>query len=263
MKMILKAVLLAATLALPMSANAMLLGRDINGGAVASGDSNKVFLYDTVLNITWLQDANYARTSGYCNSASNCGSTDGRMTWAQANTWAESLDYGDYSSGWRIAKNSPVNGTESGWDYRELNNGTADAGYNITSTFSELAYMYYVNLGLKGAYGPSGTYQSDYGIFGNGTQGGQRDVVGPVKNLRSSLYWSGTLYPPAPEDSAWYFETTTGSQGNLYGLGNAHYAWAVRDGDVLVSAVPVPETYALMLAGLAVVGAAAKRRKAH
>jgi hypothetical protein len=34
----------------------------------------------------------------------------------------------------------------------------------------------------------------------------------------------------------------------------------VRDGNV--SPIPEPETYALMLAGLAVVGAAARRRKA-
>lgn len=37
------------------------------------------------------------------------------------------------------------------------------------------------------------------------------------------------------------------------------YAWAIRDGDV--AAIPEAETYALMLAGLALVGAAVKRRR--
>ena len=35
-------------------------------------------LYDDILGVTWLQDANYAKTSGY--------DADGRMNWANANT---------------------------------------------------------------------------------------------------------------------------------------------------------------------------------
>lgn len=34
-------------------------------------------IYDSVQNITWLADANYAKTSGY--------DDDGRMTWGEAN----------------------------------------------------------------------------------------------------------------------------------------------------------------------------------
>jgi len=65
-------------------------------------------LYDSVLNITWLQDANYAKTSGY--------SVDGKMEWSNGKTWAESLVYHDTVRGvdwsdWRLAQNSPVNGT--------------------------------------------------------------------------------------------------------------------------------------------------------
>jgi hypothetical protein len=41
--------------------------------------------------------------------------------------------------------------------------------------------------------------------------------------------------------------------------GYQEYAWAVRDGDV--AAVPEPETYALMLAGLGLVGFMARRKK--
>ena len=39
----------------------------------------------------------------------------------------------------------------------------------------------------------------------------------------------------------------------------ATYAWAVRGSDI--ATVPEPETYAMMLAGLWLVGAAAQRRK--
>ena len=46
------------------------------------------FVYDDVLDITWLQDANYAMTSGY--------DADGTMTWDDAFTWAANLNYGGY-----------------------------------------------------------------------------------------------------------------------------------------------------------------------
>jgi hypothetical protein len=50
-------------------------------------------IYDTELNITWLQDANYASTSGY--------DSDGLMTWGQAMDWANTLVYGG-SGAWRL-----------------------------------------------------------------------------------------------------------------------------------------------------------------
>jgi len=213
-------------------------------------DRGSGMLYDTVLNVTWLRDANYAKTSNY--------DADGRMTWTQANTWANNLNYGGYSSGWRLARNTPVNGTQSGWNYALSANGSTDGGYNITSTFSELSYMYYVNLGLKGYYSTSGNPQSGWGVFGNGTYGGQKDV-GLVRNLQSDVYWSGTAYAPSPADFAWVFSTYNGDQ-ELSIQSNGFFAWAVRDGDVTVAAVPVPGSVALLAGGLALLGVVTRRR---
>ena len=198
-------------------------------------DRGSGMLYDTVLNVTWLQDANYAKTSGY--------DADGRMNWTQANTWANNLNYGGYSSGWRLARNTPVNGTPSGWNHSYSPNGSTDYGYNITSTFSELSYMYYVNLGLKGAANPDGSNQPDFGVHGNGTTDGQKDV-GLVKNLQSDVYWSGTAYAPWPADYAWSFHTYHGGQ-YIHNQSGGLFAWAVRPGDVTVAAVPVPGSVAL------------------
>ncbi|MEI7466011.1 MAG: hypothetical protein WCJ87_11745, partial [Burkholderiales bacterium] len=193
-------------------------------------DRGAGMLYDTALNVTWLQDANHAKTSGY--------HATGQMTWTQANTWASNLDYGGYNGGWRLARNSPVNGTTSGWNYTPSNNGSTDTGFNITSTFSELSYMYYVNLGLKGYLSAGGDFQPDNGIFADGTEGGQNNV-GPVNNLQSGVYWSATASAANPAVDAWYFDTVLGAQGlNLQN--NEFFAWAVRDGDVTVAAVPVP-----------------------
>ncbi|MEI7466273.1 MAG: hypothetical protein WCJ87_13080, partial [Burkholderiales bacterium] len=203
-------------------------------------DRGSGMLYDTALNVTWLQDANYAKTSGYCNAPGNCSNAQGRvgaMTWTQANAWANNLNYGGYSSGWRLARNTPVNGTQSGWNYTWSASGSTDVGYNITSN-SELGYMYYVNLELKGFFNPDKSERSDYGIFGNGTFGGQNNV-GLVRNLQSYVYWSGTAYPPSPDRDAWGFHTSIGFQDSDPQR-SGYFAWAVRDGDVTVAAVPVP-----------------------
>ncbi len=120
-------------------------------------DRGNGLLYDDVLNLTWLQDANYAKTSGY--------DADGLMSWGGATAWAANLSYGGYSD-WRLASNTAVNG--STFDYNYNVNGTTDVGYNITSPNSELAYMYHVNLGLDSYYDTSGAPQPTFGIFGNG-----------------------------------------------------------------------------------------------
>jgi hypothetical protein len=202
-------------------------------------------LYDDVLNVTWLQDANYAQTSGY--------DADGRMDWNTAKTWAANLVYGGYSD-WRLAANTPV-GTD--WNYSYSDAGTTDVGYNITSPYSELSYMYYVNLGLKGYRSPAGDYQPNFGVFGNGTYSRSQNDVGLVKNLQSLTYWSGTSYALNPARSAWFFFTRTGVQD--FGAQFAeNSAWAVRSGDV--AAVPEPDAYALLMAGLGLLGVVAKRR---
>ena len=88
-------------------------------------------IYDDVLDITWLQDANYAMSSGY--------DTDGKMTWNEAIAWADQLSFGGFND-WRLPMVSPVNGlafsTDWGFD------GSTDFGYNITRPTSELMYMY-------------------------------------------------------------------------------------------------------------------------
>jgi len=68
-------------LGLSISTHAALI--DLGGGMI----------YSTDLDLTWLQDANYAQTSG--------NSSDGLMTWDEATTWAENLTYGGIG-GWRL-----------------------------------------------------------------------------------------------------------------------------------------------------------------
>ena len=77
--------------------------------------------------------------------------------------------------------------------------------------------------------------------------------------MQSNVYWSGTAYAPDPAINAWNFNTNNGNQ-NINNQNNEFYAWAVRPGDV-AAPIPEPETYALFLAGLGLLGVVARRRR--
>lgn len=199
-------------------------------------------IYDDVLDVTWLQDANYAKTSGY--------DADGLMNWSDAKTWAAGLSFSDglrtYDD-WRLPKVNPVNGVSINYSYAA--DGSTDFGFNITSQSSEMAYMYYANLSNPGGNTTTGVVSGCY------VQGSSNclDNVGPFGNLQAFTYWSGsgldTTY-------AFTFVMTNGYQ-LAYNKTVNRYAWAVRDGDVAV--VPEPENYLMFLVGLGMIASIAGR----
>lgn len=241
MKPAVRAAAIAATLLMATTANATLHNR---GGGL---------LYDDTLDVTWLQDANYAKTSGYA-AATADGVYDlpnGAMSWTSATRWVQQLVYAQ-TSGWRLPRASPINGTSSGWNYEERFDGSTDTGYSITSVRSELAYMFYVNLGLTGRYDAFGGLQAPYGPpIGNGGVD-----VGLVRNLENDAYWFGTLRADDNRE-AWTFYMPYGLQDWKYGLDNRAFAWAVHDGDV--SAIPEPSLISLVLSGLGALTAITRR----
>ena len=197
-------------------------------------------IYDSDQNITWLQDANYAQTSGY--------DADGLMTWNQATAWASQLVYGGYDD-WRLP--TTVDGPYVyGYD------GTTTGGYNIIS--SEMGYMFYINLGNFG-------YINTNGIWPQGGWGLKK--TGPFNNLQSDYdpwngtsdyYWSGTEYSANP-GYAWLFGFAYGNQFQA-GKSRNCYAWAVLDGDV--APIPIPSAVWLFGSGLIwIVGVRNKFRK--
>jgi hypothetical protein len=221
----------------------------LSGAAQAAlVDRGGGLIYDTDLNVTWLQDTNYAQTSGY--------DADGLMTWSQATTWAANLSYYDsvrnvtYTD-WRLPTTTDT-GT-SGCNYAY--SGT-DCGYNVNPASSEMAHLYFTELGNLSAYTTSGAFRG-------GSIGVNWGLVnkGSFVNFQSNYYWSGTGYAPDPS-YAWSFYTVSGNQDYNIKANRffaSFYALAVRPGDV--AAVPEAQTYALMLAGLGLVGAAVRRRK--
>jgi hypothetical protein len=198
-------------------------------------DRGRGMIYDTVLDVTWLKNANYAQTS--------CYDADGRMTWAAATAWADQLTFGGYTD-WRLPAVSPVKG--AAFDFSWANDGSTDQGYNITSTSSELMYMFYVNLKNPGARTTTGETNPTWGSFN----------VGVFQNLYRDpyhFYWSGIRKDLSYIVAANYY---AGSQTAI-SPDELGFAWAVRDGDI----ANVPAPAAAWLLGTGLIGLAVLRRK--
>jgi hypothetical protein len=204
MKGITSIIILIVLVSFPFPANAVLIDRGTG------------MIYDTDQGITWLQDANYAQTSGY--------DSDGRMNWDGAVQWADSLSFGAISD-WRLPSAYNQDGSgPSGY----VNGDLSDPNDGYTA-MSEMGYLWHVVLGNV-------SYYDNYQVGG-------LTNVGPFNNLTHDsigAYWSGTEYAPAPE-SAWYYNTDVGSQ-NVNSKGLGLFSWAVRDGDYGPS-VSTEQTY--------------------
>ena len=258
-------------------------------GVAASGvahaalwDRGGGLLYDDVLNVTWLQDANYARSElsnarvneivaavnaaspswlgGHVMSASDFEmpgvSYTGYMTWWGAMAWADQLQYGGLAD-WRL----PVMVFPGTGSFSFSNNGTATAGYGATGSG-------YGTPTPTGGWGPAGDpdglwselgwmYYHNLGNRGLPVAGGGLTSTSTpdgvtIANLRSdNWYWSGTEYAADPSN-AWDFGMGIGYQGPIAKASQSggidiytDLAWAVRPGDV-----PLPGAGLLLASAL-------------
>ncbi|MFZ5702697.1 MAG: DUF1566 domain-containing protein [Pseudomonadota bacterium] len=136
-------------------------------------DSGYGLIYDDDLNITWLQDANFALTSGY--------DSDGRMTWDEANAFLAAMNTGSVGNfgqtGWRL----PTTADQS--CIGDPLSPTSCAG-------NEFVHLYYSELG------------NAISAFTN---------AGPFINLQPWEYWTGTEDSTDPA-RAWDFGFSNGTQ---------------------------------------------------
>ncbi len=198
------------------AANAVLIDR---GGGL---------IYDTVLDVTWLQDTQYAITSGAATSG---------MSWYSATAWAEDLEFYD-----------PVRDTIwKDWRLPTTLNAPESSGFDSSGLSSELAFMYYVNLEFAAntsldRWDPEPT----------------SGAYNPFTNLAYRAYWSGTSAEIPERDWAWGLHYHFGWQF-MNSMADSGFAWAVRDGDVVGGSVPEPSGTVLFCLGIAAI--AVRRRQ--
>lgn len=191
---------------------------------------------DSDLNLTWLADANYAKTSGY--------HMNGMMSWDQAQSWVISLNTTNYLGyhDWRLPTTLQP---DASCQYQD----GGSAGINCVG--SEMGHLFYYELGGVAGQSIISTHTSNYNLF---------------QNLQSNNYWSATDFI-LNTSNAWYFDFNYGYQSvnfkgatynDIYFSGANMYTFAVRDGQV--AAVPVPA--AVWLLGSGLLGLSMARRKA-
>lgn len=189
------------------------------GAALHARDGGMV--YDDVMNVTWLADMDYARSSGY--------HSDGEMSRDQAMAWADTLTYGGYSD-WRLPTLNP----KSPYFY---------------DTSGELSHLFIVDLGNK----------PDESVLNQvGDSDIQRSNLALFKNIRvdaNQAYWSSAKVG----DYIYAFRADVGRVGAGPAGMTTLFAVAVRNGDV--SAVPELGSTSYFLLGLLGVLAARSRRR--
>lgn len=188
------------TLLLTANANASLIDRG-NG-----------LIYDTDLDITWLQDANYAMTSGY--------NPDGMMSWSEAYAWVGQLQYAGFD-GWRLPYTPTIDSTCS--------YSTGVFTYGNDCIGSEQGHLYHVELSNDGY--PGGL-----------------ENTGPFNNYIGHNYW-GSAYELG---DSWAWSINGGGETNRFSKDFTALVLAVHDGDigVVISPVPSPASVWLFISGL-------------
>lgn len=186
--------------------------------------------YDSVLNLTWLRDAN----------------ANGARNWIEASDWAADLVFGGFDD-WRLP--TMLDTGALGCD--QANAGT-DCGYNVQTKsggtiYSEIAHLFHETLGNKSEVDSSGAAQA-----------GGLTNTGGFLNMQNASYWIGLTYVVPETGDAWYFDMSKGFQSHA-GKDAEFYAMAVRVGDIAAT-VPEPQAPALVLLAMAAAAAALRRR---
>jgi hypothetical protein len=200
-----------------MSAKVILLAASAGYSGVIQAalfDRGGGLIYDDFLNVTWLQDANYVKTSGYSSNTQGYNNT-GMLSQIEAQNWVGNLVYAGYDD-WRLPT------------FLKPVLTSICTGQNCVD--SELGSLFHNSLGgVAGVHYPQTT---------------------PFINLQNNEYW----LIPEPNQSYWAyysfsFEYGTQTQPGAYEP--FFYVLPVRNGDV--ATVPAPSAIWLFGSGLGLI----------
>lgn len=234
-----------------------LQARDLDGNL-----STVEAYYDTQLGITWMANANLAKSLLPTASATPTTSTDGSPTvtlvWsgdpdysmvvdglmrpAQAAAWAQAMNFHGVT-GWRLPFNLVANDSP-----------LTEITHLYSSTLGNTLRSRSMQLVNKGGFGVTQYVMVDTIIRAGGTGN-----TGPFLNLASPLsatrtFWASHSEDPDASFGIGAFDWGTGYVATQSATSKA-IAWLVHDGDIGNSmAVPEPQTLLLMLLGLSVLG---------
>jgi hypothetical protein len=219
-----------------------------NAALVARAGGNA--FYDTVLDITWLADANYALTEDF--GIAGVSATTGQMDLATANLWIDELNASNHLgiSTWRLPVADPINGTSYVGTFSE--DGSTDIARNLSamgsvyegSTASEMAHLYFNTLGNISTRDVDGNTTACYSETVESTC---LENTGPFSNLDNVRYWTGSEGPNVGEQLYFNFN---GFQNDIL-LTSVSAVWVVAAGDALV---PIPAAVWLFASALGGLG---------
>jgi hypothetical protein len=220
-----------------ITAQASLLGRS----PLTPGGTDYQAYYDTVLDITWLADANAVAGTPFDDvllfgSVTFSTPTDGKTTWNSAEAWIASLNTDTFLG-------------VSDWRQPSMDRNGDTVVVECTGT-NEVACR-----------DNEMSYQEQYNGVEQTVCGFQLCIGGPFTNVGRDYYWSGTTYAPNP-NAVWVFYFPTG--GELYHIDKSTtlYVWPVRPGDIALDAVPIPPAVWLFGSALGAMGVVRRKLNA-
>ena len=194
--------------------------------------------YDTLLNITWLTDANYAKTSGFSADGTMPDFTVALSFVAHVNNQSAPL-LG--RTDWRMTRSRSIGFN----DVHLFGLGDNDNGFNVSapgtafagSTASELPHLFYNTLGNAGPC----------------SVGGIACFTGPFENVvTGNTFYRSKAFAPIDPFTGFMFNNGfqwTGIEGYRESV-----VWLVRDGDIGGAIAPVPVTGVAPLFSIAALG---------
>jgi hypothetical protein len=215
-------VILCALIAVTSIANAALIDRG-NG-----------LIYDTDLNVTWLQDANLAATNRF---GVNRIALIGTMNWEDAGIWISAMNSANYLgfSDWRLPKSLQPDGGCVSQD--------RGSSFGFGCVGSEMGHLFYNELGGVSGSSIGAQHNANFDLF---------------TNLNNGHYWTGTQFAADP-NYTWYFNFGGGNQQREQVIVPSYYAMAVRSGDV--APIPEPSMRELYLVGVLMILAVVSNRR--